>query len=200
MSVDAFLKKYIISSDTPIDFNHFYQSSTYRNLNFLRSRHAADEKKYTDYRYKTVGEYKANKNYPNSNSKDRRPLKFNPLSDNMGAHGTNFDSILNCIFNTNSQLVPMIKQVKLQGRGPSVGERSSALNIHNVSTVRLKCSDNSFRDVIDYAMLAGRTGNSLSNADIFSCMPVVVIGDGVDSVPVNGIPDEVGYSRLNIRS
>lgn len=159
--------------------------------------------RYEKYPITTISTYRRITNYPDPGSKDSRPLSFDPLRANVVAHGTNFEAVLRAIINCNLQIVPVIKQFKLQGIQPSSGESakegSTALNCRYVSTVYLKNLASKFSYAIEYAHKAASEFRAQSD-DFFNSMPVVIIGDGFKlSSGGSDIPNEMQAKRINIR-
>lgn len=191
-----------VSSDTKINFKNIIDKAD-RFSDFISAAIAA---KYQDesYAHRTVGEYRKAKKYPSGI--DMRPVEFDPAKyystfDNpVCAHGTNLETVVKSILNTNMQLVPAIKQIKLQGDLPQTGESAGVTSFNRkfVSTVSLGCITSDYFDVKYYADKAA--GSSNKSSTIESKMPVIVIGDGVERCPVQStVANEMGYKRVNIR-
>ncbi|MFV8461345.1 hypothetical protein ACNO7T_09350 [Vibrio campbellii] len=141
-----------------------------------------------NYQYKTVDEYKMAKSYPSGI--DERPYYFDRRGRNLAVHGSNMDTVIKSIINCNRQLVPSLKQIKLQGEMPSTGISNGTTNLNQkyVSTISLSCA-------IDYANKSIREEKGEA-----SSIPVVILGDGIGEHGVkSGVQNEVGYKRLNMR-
>ena len=185
-----------VDLDTPINFENIVKRSD-RVPDFFGEK-MPDKYRSDNYKYKTVREYVEGKHYPAGI--DVRPNDFDPKSVDFCAHGTNLQSALQAISNTNMQLVPGIKQVKLQGDISKTGESGgiTPFNRKYVSTVALNYYNSTCRGVIGYAERSAGGFNSSKTDE--SRIPVVVVGDGVEGMGVNSdIKNEVGYKRVNIR-
>lgn len=184
-------------NSTPIDFNNLVFDKECQHPEFKQKI-----EKYKSYPYKKVGDYRDAK-YNTSTGKDARPVHFDPDGRDTATHGTEFEAVLLSVINCNLQLVPVVKQFKLQGKQPGSGESAKTgttfLNSERVSTVSLKYMTSNFYAAMDYAqkstsVFLNKPRNPLNT------MPVVVVGDGIGGQQVySDVSNEVGYKRLNIR-
>ncbi|WP_124634115.1 hypothetical protein [Burkholderia cenocepacia] len=164
--------------------------------------------KYGKYRFGTVGEYRSAKQYPSPAGKDFR-REFDLQGAYWVAHGTNFETIIRSVLNSNFQLTPILKSTKLNGGPPSTGEKAaggwfSGLNFSWVSAIDMKSAgilgECPFKVPREYAL---RSTSAFLQGDKseFNKIPVVIIGDGV--MPMGGakfnIPGECAVKRINIR-
>jgi hypothetical protein len=156
--------------------------------------------KYGNYGHTTTQGYRTEKHYPSGN--DCRPAAFDPMSNNNVAHATTFEAVIRAIIHCNLQIVPLLKQFKLEGIPPgyiSITNRGAThFNCTHVRAVKLSALTSNFfeLDILakDMVALSAQGDNNL-----FRTVPVIVIGNGAEGKDVHSeVSNETGLKRINI--
>ncbi|MEG3130420.1 hypothetical protein SC171_21855 [Pantoea cypripedii] len=158
-------------------------------------------RKYGNYGHTTTEGYRAAKRYPSGI--DCRPVEFDPMGNDNVAHATTFEAVIRAIIHCNLQIVPLLKQFKLDGIPPEyiamTNRGATHFDCTHVRAVKLNTFTSNFYE-LDY--LAKDMVALLAQGDdnLFKTVSVIIIGNGIGDEYVHSeIDNDTGLKRIDIR-